>query len=119
MKKIKTFISPFGHIKYAIVTSQKQLECLIQQEGWNRAYPTFYQERVGCVDYMENSTGMSYVVIHMAITRKSGDFFYASVAHEATHLWQFIRKEMYEHEPSIEFEAYSIQLIVEHILSRV
>lgn len=33
----------------------------------------------------------------------------AMIAHEAVHVFQTIRKEMGEREPSIEFEAYAIQ----------
>lgn len=33
------------------------------------------------------------------------------LCHEATHVWQAVRKDMGEKEPSIEFEAYSMQAI--------
>ena len=33
------------------------------------------------------------------------------LVHEAVHIWQMIRQDMNENEPSIEFEAYSIQKI--------
>lgn len=37
------------------------------------------------------------------------------LAHEATHVWQFVRKHMGEHEPSVEFEAYSVQAIFQNL----
>lgn len=33
------------------------------------------------------------------------------LAHEATHIWQTVRRTMGEKDPSIEFEAYSVQAI--------
>lgn len=33
------------------------------------------------------------------------------LCHEATHIWQEVRRQMNEREPSIEFEAYAMQAI--------
>lgn len=33
------------------------------------------------------------------------------LCHEATHIWQEVKRQMNEREPSIEFEAYSMQAI--------
>lgn len=38
------------------------------------------------------------------------------IAHEAVHIWQAIRETLGEKEPSSEFEAYSIQNIVQTLL---
>lgn len=37
------------------------------------------------------------------------------LAHEATHVWQHVRRQMQEAEPSIEFEAYAIQAIFQSL----
>lgn len=39
------------------------------------------------------------------------------MVHEATHIWQAIREAIGEKEPSHEFEAYSMQAIVQELLS--
>ncbi len=39
------------------------------------------------------------------------------LVHEATHVWQKIRDSIGEREPSIEFEAYSMQAIFQGLLS--
>lgn len=39
------------------------------------------------------------------------------IVHEATHIWKEVRKAMGEKDPSIEFEAYSMQAIVQGLLS--
>lgn len=40
------------------------------------------------------------------------------LAHEATHIWQFIKEELGERNPSVEFEAYSIGNITQGLLER-
>ncbi len=39
------------------------------------------------------------------------------LVHEATHVWQEVRAAMGEREPSIEFEAYSVQAIFQELYS--
>lgn len=41
---------------------------------------------------------------------------YALIVHEAMHVWQKIRREMNEDMPSDEFEAYSVQTIVQQLM---
>ena len=38
------------------------------------------------------------------------------LAHEATHIWQTAKDHIGEHRPSAEFEAYSIQWIVQQLI---
>ena len=39
------------------------------------------------------------------------------LVHEATHIWQEVRSVMGEKEPSVEFEAYSVQAITQELLA--
>lgn len=39
------------------------------------------------------------------------------LVHEATHVWQEVRRSMQEENPSIEFEAYSMQAIFQGLYS--
>ena len=41
----------------------------------------------------------------------------ALIAHEAVHVWQWMRDDMKEKEPSAEFEAWAIQSITQKMLS--
>lgn len=52
------------------------------------------------------------VCIHERFAAKPAVETMALIAHEATHIWQTIRKQMDESDPSPEFEAYAIQDIV-------
>ena len=38
------------------------------------------------------------------------------LAHEATHVWQHVRDWMGEKSPSVEFEAYTVQAILQELL---
>lgn len=40
---------------------------------------------------------------------------YGLLLHEAVHVWQIVKRRMGEREPSVEFEAYSIQAIAQDL----
>ncbi|MDC4442181.1 hypothetical protein OHV35_01985 [Acinetobacter baumannii] len=40
---------------------------------------------------------------------------YGLLLHEAVHIWQIVKRRMGEREPSVEFEAYSIQAIAQDL----
>jgi hypothetical protein len=40
----------------------------------------------------------------------------ALLVHEAVHLWQYIKEDIGEHNPSKEFEAYAIQNLTQELL---
>lgn len=40
---------------------------------------------------------------------------YATLVHEAVHLWQFTKERMGEDKPSVEFEAYAVQAISQRL----
>ncbi len=42
---------------------------------------------------------------------------YGLIIHEAIHVWQAIKADVNEHEPSAEFEAYSIQAIAMRLIA--
>lgn len=42
---------------------------------------------------------------------------YGLLIHEAVHIWQHICKDLNEHHPSSEFEAYSIQMISQCLIA--
>lgn len=52
------------------------------------------------------------VTLNERIDRKDRGGIFCLIVHEATHVWQMIRRDINEREPSVEFEAYAMQAIV-------
>ena len=46
---------------------------------------------------------------------KSREQIYALLTHEAVHIWQYIKENLGEDDPSHEFEAYAIQAITQNL----
>ena len=100
--------SPFGHVKYALATSNKQM----RKEGFN----TSPSDAPACTIFFETNELIVFVDKKQAKYRKQAEVI-ALIVHEAVHVWQEIKQRMGEQNPSIEFEAYSIQQIVVNLVS--
>ena len=72
----------------------------------------------GAMHVFENKEQRKLCLI-VCINSKSGDDPNAIVGlliHEAVHVWQYIKQEIGDDEPSKEFEAYSIQSIAQELI---
>lgn len=71
----------------------------------------------GTAHYFENRANQtkSAVVCIRGFEGRSPVEIVGLLAHEAVHIWQEIRDTLGEHAPSREFEAYSIQNIVQQL----
>jgi len=104
-------------IQYGLVTSQKQYEKELKQlkvpkPQWGR----FVNEGKGAtVTYLENDAGQ-ICIVGIDVQDYSIEQIYAMLVHEAVHIWQEIKRDMGEREPSSEFEAYSIQGISQNLM---
>ncbi|EZQ10741.1 hypothetical protein [Acinetobacter sp. Ver3] len=105
--------TPFQHMRYTLVTNQEQLDKLLLKmaskpklfeflEGGASARVNFLPDDSAIVQ-ISNQTDWTINQIHSLLT------------HEAMHIWQEIKKRMGEENPSVEFEAYSIQLITQDL----
>ena len=105
------FKSPFSHLKYTLIRDLKDCKKigikkkLINLNGGNASS-----------NFLTNEKDEMLIVVY--IPRTDIDMLYqrALVVHEAVHIWQEIRTMMNEKEPSIEFEAYSIQKIAQDLM---
>jgi hypothetical protein len=106
------YYSPFGHVKYALVRSQKQLDKLIGKNTLTflsmttTAQCTIFDD-VKRVCVVEAGDLSSFTVAEA----------HATIVHEAIHVHQQIMERMHEDKPSVEFEAYSVQQIVVDLLT--
>lgn len=60
--------------------------------------------------YFATADGRRVVIVAISRKRSANRLeTYATLVHEAVHVWQWIKEDIHESEPSAEFEAYSIQ----------
>jgi hypothetical protein len=107
------YISPFEHSKYTLVRNQDQFDLLFDDV---KDTDTFLSLECGAqVDYYEN--GKQCIVQLGDVAERPLLQVYGLLLHEAVHIWQRIKILMGEKEPSIEFEAYSIQRIAQDLFA--
>lgn len=107
------YISPFQHVKYTLARNQLHMDLLFDDMDDS---DEFLSMGAGAqVDFYQDS---AYAIVQIGDTseRTSVDI-HGLLLHEAVHVWQRIRQRMGEKEPSIEFEAYSIQRIAQDLFS--
>jgi|SRR5690606_37610400 len=108
-------------IYWTVVTDERQFPHVLKE--------VYHPEKPPHVDWFSNSTTPG---ITHRFASSSGDIFCvvcirgtddldplavaALIAHEAVHIWQFIQEYLSEEHPSIEFEAYSVQIILQQLL---
>ena len=96
--------SPFNHIKYSLTLSKEKMTSMGIDVGQREAI-TYAHSDGFCMVYIDKDAECSD-------TDKV-----ALICHEAVHVWQEIKEKMGEENPSIEFEAYSIQKIFFDLLT--
>lgn len=106
---VNTFKTPFRHVRYALVRNQEQLDWVAGEFGIDKA--TFIE--LGCDTEVLLQDGAAIVQIPEGILNANG---YGLLAHECMHVWQYVKEQMHEKEPSEEFEAYSFQGIFQDLL---
>lgn len=107
------YITPFEHSKYTLVRNQDQFDLLFDDITDTQE---FLHLGADCqVDYYDN--GKHCIVQLGDIGERTSIEIHGLLLHEAVHVWQRVKKLMGELEPSVEFEAYSIQRIAQDLFS--
>lgn len=105
------YISPFQHVKYTLARNQLHMDLLFDDMNESDEFLSmgagaqvdFYQDSAYAIVQIGDTSERTFVEIH------------GLLLHEAVHVWQRIKQRMGEKEPSIEFEAYSIQRIAQDL----
>ena len=107
------YISPFQHVKYTLARNQLHMDLLFDDMDDS---DEFLSMGAGAqVDFYQDS---AYAIVQIGDTsERTSVEIHGLLLHEAVHVWQRIRQRMGEREPSIEFEAYSIQRIAQDLFS--
>lgn len=105
-------ISPFQHVQYTLARSQLHMDLLF--EDMNNVDKFLSTEGAAAqVDFYSDG---AYAVVQLGDTSERNLIeVYGLLLHKAVHVWQKIKKLMGEREPSVEFEAYSIQAIAQDL----
>lgn len=107
------YISPFQHIKYTLARNQIHMDLLF--DDMNDVDKFLSMNCAAQVDFYQDS---AYAIVKIGDTSKRTSVeIHGLLLHESVHVWQRIRQRMGEHNPSKEFEAYSIQAIAQDLFA--
>ncbi|MCY1161824.1 hypothetical protein D9M71_18620 [compost metagenome] len=107
------YISPFEHVKYTLARNQIHMDLLFDNMSDSDEFLSM--ETGAQVDYYGNG---KYCIVQLGeVADRSLLQIHSLLLHEAVHVWQRVKALMGEKEPSIEFEAYSIQRIALDLFS--
>ncbi|MCG5359941.1 hypothetical protein L7832_015420 [Acinetobacter baumannii] len=106
------YISPFQHVQYTLARNQLHMDLLF--EDMNKVDQFLSIEGAAAqVDFYSEG---AYAIVQIGDTAdKDRIQVYGLLLHEAVHIWQIVKRRMGEREPSVEFEAYSIQAIAQEL----
>lgn len=120
--RVDIFTSTWNHVRYALVTSQEEVDCLLKTHR-EATVPYFDQNMPhrGAVTHLYRD----WAVVHYDLGPINKDLEEGKVtraealarimgilAHEAYHVCEKIFMEMGEESPSSEFTAYTIQTVM-------
>lgn len=107
------YISPFQHIKYTLARNQIHMDLLF--DDMNDVDKFLSMNCAAQVDFYQDS---AYAIVQIGDTsQRTSVEIHGLLLHESVHVWQRIRQRMGEHNPSTEFEAYSIQAIAQDLFA--
>ncbi|SPL69152.1 hypothetical protein [Acinetobacter stercoris] len=97
--------TPFQHLNYTLVRNQIQLDILFD------TVKAPFQFLESGADARVNFT-QGFAIVQIAESKQWNLIqIHGLLLHEAVHIWQEVKLLMGENDPSVEFEAYSIQSI--------
>jgi hypothetical protein len=113
----KLVVSPYY---YCLVVSEEQYEKeLTKLKISKKIWPAFISKGADATThFFSHESGKQIAIVTIDASRKdvTPTQKVALIVHEAVHIWQAIKLSIGEKEPSNEFEAYSIQAIVQELL---
>ena len=85
----------------------------------NKEHPIWLRDKAGaCVhEFVDENHQAIYIVCMRYEPKQCPVTVCGMLVHEAVHVWQKHARHIGEHDPSIEFEAYSIEAIFTHLLN--
>lgn len=78
---------------------------------------TVSQGKDATTNFLKNKKGNTVAIVLLYDHSEDLTSTLALIVHEAVHIWQEIKQILGEHDPSKEFEAYSIQAISQELMT--
>lgn len=104
-------ISPFQHVQYTLARNQIHMDLLFEEMEKADQFLD-----MGADAQVSTFSDGAYAIVQIGDTSDKDQIqVYGLLLHEAVHVWQFVKRRMGEREPSVEFEAYSIQKIAQDL----
>jgi hypothetical protein len=105
------YTSPFQHVKYTLARNQLHMNLLF--EDMDKA-DQFLD--MGADAQVSSFSDGAYAIVQIGDKGDKDKLqVYGLLLHEAVHVWQIVKRRMGEREPSVKFEAYSIQSIAQDL----
>jgi hypothetical protein len=105
------YTSPFQHVKYTLARNQLHMDLLFEDMGKADQFLD-----MGADAQVSSFSDGAYAIVQIGDTGDKDQLqVYGLLLHEAVHVWQIVKRRMGEREPSLEFEAYSIQAIAQDL----
>ena len=102
-------------VYFTVCTSEK----LFNQELANikvQDRPKFTKSPIHAATHYLEYGNRKAAIVCLTPTKETGIEIAALLCHEAVHIWQYIKRELGESEPSAEMEAYAIQHIAQELM---
>ncbi|MDS7931844.1 hypothetical protein RMB13_20625 [Acinetobacter sp. V102_4] len=105
------YITPFQHVQYTLARNQIHMDLLFDEVDKADQFLD-----TGADAQVSSFSDGTYAIVQIGDTADKDQLqVYGLLLHEAVHVWQIVKRRMGEREPSIEFEAYSIQAIAQDL----
>jgi hypothetical protein len=104
-------------VYFTVCTSEKLFHAeLTRLKLSQRDWPKFIKSPIHATTHFLEYGKRKAAIVCLSPTKETGIEIAALLCHEAVHIWQFIKEEIGEREPSAEMEAYAIQHIVGELM---
>lgn len=106
-------------VHYALCLSPRQFEEELKSlKVPKNQWPSFLaNEHCGATTHFIEFRGKPVAIVCLKQDKKRTEWeVLGLLVHEAVHIWQFIKENIGEKEPSSEFEAYSVQWVSQELM---
>lgn len=101
---------------YGLCLDEKDFKRALKKLKIDEEVGFLLNENADATVHLFTKDGMTASIVCLGNVRgKTIEQLHSLLLHEAVHIWQVIKEQLNEREPSIEFEAYSIQTIAQNL----